>query len=61
MDREAVMKELDRILESHGIDVGRDAIAEDIFKVVDSAYSKGWSDGYNEVAEEQSIPYPTEG
>ena len=60
MDKEAVMKEIDRILESHGIDVGRDVITEDIFKVVDSAYSKGWSDGYDEVTEEQSIPYPAE-
>lgn len=56
MDREAVMKELDGILESHGIAVDRDAIKEDIFKVVDSAYSEGWeggrssgwSDGYDE-------------
>ena len=60
MDREAVMKEVDRILDLHGIAVDRGAIKEDIFKVVDSAYSEGWSDGYDEVAEEQSIPYPAE-
>lgn len=48
MDREAIMRELDRILDSHGITVDRDAIKEDIFKVVDSVYEEAWFDGYYE-------------
>jgi hypothetical protein len=48
MDREAIMRELDRILETHGIAMDRDAIKEDIFKVVDDVYNEGWFDGYYE-------------
>ena len=48
IDRESVMRELDRILDSHGIVVDRGAIKEDIFKVVDDTYNKGWFDGYYE-------------
>ena len=58
MDRETVMKELDRILDLNGVAENREAIKEGVYAVVSEAYSDGWSDGYDEVAEEQSIPYP---
>ncbi len=58
MDREAIEKEIDRILDSYGISSDREPLKKEILNVVESAYSEGWSDGYDEVAEEQSIPYP---
>ena len=38
----------------------REEIEKELTSLLDDAYSQGWSDGRDEVAEEQSIPYPEE-
>ena len=60
MNTESVIKQIDKILDFYNINQNRDAIKGDIFEVVEQAYFEGWSNGYDAVAEEQSIPYPSD-
>ena len=46
MDREAIMKELNRILDKYGVNSGdRESLLDDLYEVVDDARYEGYCDG----------------
>ena len=46
MDREAIMKELNRILDLHGVNLSdREPILDDLYEVVSDAHYDGYCEG----------------
>ena len=45
MDREAIMKELNRILDFYGVNLDREAMLDDLYAVVSDAHYDGYCEG----------------